>query len=359
MTPLAGALFLVLGVVVLFCALLHLTVRGLGGWRTAGRAVRRQAALTGAAFAAPVRDRRRYRRRLRLLIRLLGRPEGLETAERAMMQAAAAVPGVIAYGALLDPAYVGVLVACGHPVPCPPEPWIVDDDQRLWWIERADVAPAPAGPPPLLVTLGADEEHVILLDLLADPVTVSVQGDPRLARTLLATVAAQLDARLPVGAVTVTRDIHDRHPGPEAAGAVSAAQQWAAATGAPAFAVCAEVPAELPPAGVRLVVAGGARGTARILVARAGGIVEPHGTPLRADTTALARAVAAVLHALPPYGIPAHPDGDLVEPVLTTRTITEQTITERAVTERAPADADLVEPGQADRPAGVSATGAP
>ncbi|SDM13218.1 hypothetical protein SAMN05421874_14020 [Nonomuraea maritima] len=330
MNPVMGALFAVLGFLVLFGTLLHLTVRGVGGWRAVGRGLRRQAALTAAAFTAPVRSQLRFRRRRRLLVQLLGRPDGLRLAERAAAQAAAVDPAVMPYGALLDPAYVGVLVAAAPGVPRPPDPWIVDDDNpRLWWLEHADVAPYLVGQAPLLVTLGADDEHVVLLDVLSGPATVAVQGDSRLARAVVASVGAQLDARLPRGAVTVSEGVHDRHPGPDPAGAVSAAHHWAASWRAsgpasdpgsgrvsgpvPGFAVCAAAPPHMP-ADVRLIAAGTVRGTARLVVAHADGIVDVHGTPLRADAIALPRALASVLRSLPPYARQEGPGSDLTEP---------------------------------------------
>ncbi|PZG00111.1 hypothetical protein C1J01_48325, partial [Nonomuraea aridisoli] len=260
-----------------------------------------------------------------------------------MAQAAAVASGVMAYGVLLDPEYVGVLVACAPGVPRPPSPWIVDDDDpRLWWLERGDVTPYFMGPAPLLVALGADEEHVVLLDVLSGPVTVAVQGEPRLARAVVASVAAQLDARLPMGAVTVAAGVHDRHPGPDQATTIATARHRALTTGTPSFAVCAAFPGvpegsagswptagvpegsagSWPAAPVRVVVSGAVRGTARLVVAHADGTVNVHGTPLRADARALPRALASMIRALPPYRTPDAPNDGLTERHLPTRDAT-------------------------------------
>ncbi|GII42037.1 hypothetical protein Pph01_70400 [Planotetraspora phitsanulokensis] len=320
----APELTVVLGVaggLLVLVVLVHLVVGRLGGWRALRRRVRREVALTVRAFAAPFRARVRYRRRLRLLVRLLGHPAGWGDAERAMTEAART--GIRPYAALLGPGRVGVMVAFGPgDPPEPPDPWAADAaDPRLWWIDRAHLAaPAhPDGAAPLLVSVGTDGDHAVLLDLMPEPPVVAIGGDPRVARPVLQTIAAQLDARLPEAAVTVAGDVHPRHSGQDASGAVAAAARHAA-SGALTFAVCGASPAGMPvPRGVRLITAGVARGRAWLLTADRSGGMLVHGTPLRVDVLPLPAAVARVVGALPPYG-GAHEGlrpsaaGDLVAP---------------------------------------------
>ncbi|MEV5411201.1 hypothetical protein AB0K60_20465 [Thermopolyspora sp. NPDC052614] len=326
--PMLPTLLGMLGLLILAIVLTHLAVRRYGGWRVVRRAVAREIRHTVAALTAPARTRRRHRRQLRLLTELLTEPEAWTDAEQAMLRAEAVAPGLEAYGVLLGADVVGVFVggAPGEP-PQPGEPWVVDElDPLLWWIDRADV-PGAAGPrhgatsrtaPPLLVALGVDLEYgvlVALLDLIRGPATVSVGGEPRIARAVLQSIAAQLDARLPAGALTVADGVHDHYGGPDPVAALAAAERRAT-PGEPAFAVCAAAPPGRRPTGGARLIAGEARGTARLVeTARDGGVLV-HGIPLYADTLALPEAVAEVFGELPPYPTPQHTAGDLVEPAL-------------------------------------------
>ncbi|MET9611887.1 hypothetical protein [Kitasatospora indigofera] len=316
-----ATLFGLAGLLLLLAVLAQLGARRAGGWRVVRRRLRREAAATAAAFAAPVRAQLRYRRHLRLLLRLLGDRSGWADAERAAL-GAGRVPGVQPYGVLLGRTVVGVLVACGPAAPPrPPKPWAADDtDPRLWWLDRADAAGVATGgrPAPLLAALGTDGRHAVLLDLATGPAVTVLGGDKGTGRAVLQALAAQLDARLPAGAVTVADGVNPRHTGPEPAAALAMAER-AATGGAPAFAVCAELPAGArPAAGSRLLALSGARGSARLLTADRAGL-SVLGTGLRVDAVPLARATARSLPLLPPY--PAHDsgptdDGDLAEPAL-------------------------------------------
>ncbi|MEV0533826.1 hypothetical protein [Kitasatospora sp. NPDC050463] len=342
------------GLLLLLAVLAHLAVRRGGGWRAARRRARREVAATGAAFAAPVRAHLRFRRDVRLVLRLLGGREGWADAERAVLNAGL-VPDVRPYAALLGPALVGVLVACGPGTPPqPPEPWTVDDaDPRLWWIAREDVATSPTGvgrAAPLLAVLGTDGRHAVLLDLADGPAVLEFGGERGLARAVLQAVAAQLDTRLPVGAVTVADGVHPQHHGPDSAAALVAAER-AAAGGHQAFAVCATVvDQERPAAGVRVLTLGGARGTARLLTADRDGL-RIRGSGLRVEAVALARATARILPSLPPHpafdAAPAD-DADLVEPDLVGQDLVGQEPVEPDRTEPAPDEPERpVAPGTA------------
>lgn len=325
--PLLPTLLGMLGLLILAIVLTHLAVRRYGGWRVVRRAVAREIRNTVAALTAPVRARRRHRRHVRLLTDLLTEPEAWVDAEQAMLRAEAVAPGLEAYGAVVGHDVVGVYVGGVTRPPEPGEPWVVDErDPMLWWIDRVDV-PSAGGPasgaasrpaPPLLVALGVDLEYdvlVTLLDLVRGPATVSVGGEPRAARALLQTIAAQLDARLPAGALTVADGVHDQYGGPDPATAIAAAE-GRAAPGEPAFAVCAMAPPGRRPTGGARLIAGEARGAARLIETARGGGVLVHGTQLCADAFALPAAVAEIFGELPPYPTPGHPGDDLVEPAL-------------------------------------------
>ncbi|MFJ2645200.1 hypothetical protein ACIO1C_00435 [Streptomyces sp. NPDC087420] len=316
------------GILVLVITLTLWLVRRAGGPRAVWRRATREVRLTGRAFSEPVRAQLRYRRRVRLLGRLLRDRSGWADAERAVLLAARLLPGFTPYGALLGPDLVGVLVTGqaantaggtggSGGVPDLPEPWVADDaEPRLWWIARSDVATAeepdagaagePAGPegalspaspasPPLLCCVGTDGRRAVLLDLHACPATVAVLGVPRTARAVVQSLAAQLDARLPAGSVEVASGVHPRYAGRTGAEVL--------ASPAGTYAVCAEPPRTPVPEGVRLLCLGVGRGRALLLEASQDGLLEVHGAApsLRVDALPLTRAVVRALPVLPPY----------------------------------------------------------
>ncbi|MFG2957298.1 hypothetical protein ACGF5O_26685 [Streptomyces sp. NPDC048291] len=288
------------GVLVLVLAVTHWLVRRGGGWKALWRRLGREIGLTVKAFTGPVRTELRYRRGLRLLVRLLRDPAVWADAERATALAAAVRPGVRPYGVLAGPEWMAVLVAAdGDALREPPEPWAADEsDPRLWWIDRADLTDdGVESAVPLLVCVGHDMGHAVLLDVRSGPPALSVYGPSRAARSaraVLQALAAQLDARLPEGRVAIAAGVHPRHPGMPAAAAV----------GQPGIevAVCAD-PLEHPlPSGVRLLSLGVARGRARLLEIAPDAVLTVHGAPAaaRVDVLPLSRAVARTLAALPP-----------------------------------------------------------
>ncbi|MCX4689531.1 hypothetical protein OG401_35445 [Kitasatospora purpeofusca] len=307
------------GVLVLLAVLAHLTARRAGGWRALRRRLRRELAVTAGAFAAPFAARLRYGRQLRTVRRLLADRAGWADAERAAL-GAGRVAGARPYAVLLGAHTAGVLVACGPGTPpVPPEPWVVDEaDPRLWWAARDELrsTAADGGPAPLLALIGTDGPSAVLLDLATGPAVTEFGGDRVLARAVVQAVAAQLDARLPVGAVVVADGVHARHAGPAPVEALAEADRFAA-DGEPAFAVCPAAPDGFrPAAGARMLVLGGARGSARLVTVDRDGL-RLRGTALRVEVVALARATARILRALPPYPAfaPAELDeSDLVEP---------------------------------------------
>ncbi|WP_432836669.1 hypothetical protein [Dactylosporangium sp. CA-092794] len=308
--PLIGWLGVAGGIILLLLAV-QLLARTAGGWRAILRGLRRELALTGRAFAEPVRRWVRYRRGLRLLVRVLGDAQAWRAAElavarvHALFPAAADRPRLRPVAVLLDRDLVGVLVA-GAEVPAPPQPWIPDDtDPRLWWIGRADAAEGgePGAGGVLLAAIGVAGGRAVLLDLLTGPAVTAVEGDPRAGRAVVQAVAAQLARRWPER-TAVGAGIHPRYAGPSTSDTVRAA----AALGDGGFAICA---APVPPVatGVRVVALGAGRGRVRRLVVDRRAGLAVHGLPLDVDALPLARAVARTIEGLPPAEAPPPPPG--------------------------------------------------
>ncbi|TDC63075.1 hypothetical protein [Streptomyces hainanensis] len=329
-------IFRVLGIIavllVVFLVVRFFAMR-LGGWRKAWRRMCHEFAVTGHAFAAPVRAWLRYRRSLRALVRGLRAPATWRDAERAV--AAAREAGGQAYGALVDGDSVTVLVAGdadgGH--------LTLPDDQRWWlaadapddhWsVARADlppVVPVPDQVHPVLVAVGEIGGRCAFLDLAAGPPMVSAEGDRRSAVALHQAVAAQLDVRLPEGLVVVAEGVHRAFAGTPIRAAHRAARELRPTLGLSPVLVTAElpdpVPAELsePPEefpALRLLLLGEGRGHQRTLLTDRHGQISVVGTPLLTTGNALSRAIAKVLSTIPPVLPPAPPAGGAAHTVRT------------------------------------------
>ncbi|MFI1577372.1 hypothetical protein [Embleya sp. NPDC020630] len=350
------------GILVLVFALAHWAAMRRGGWRFVRRRLRREIALTVAAFAEPIAALVRFRRRRRLLVRTLRAPGTWTDAEHAAMLAAEVSASARPYAVLVERDVVGVLVGCGPDLPVPAEPWAVDElDPRLWWIARSDLEPG-SGPAPLLVAIGTRHEAVVFLDLLTGPRVLAVSGERRGARATVQSLAAQLDARLPAGAVTVAAGVHPRYAGPSAADAFAHATTVAATRRYPQVVACADTP-ELPAASpVSVLTTGQPRGHARLLAIAPNGALLVHGTPLRVDARPLPRAVAATVWRLPPWSTedaihpaPAGIDPDLdLDPEPTPAAPPPTTRAQVPAQAPPPAHDDLTEPADSDKPSGVS-----
>ncbi|MFF7249132.1 hypothetical protein ACFZBU_35085 [Embleya sp. NPDC008237] len=354
------------GIVVLVFALAHWAAMRRGGWRFVRRRLRRELALTVAAFAEPVAALSRYRRRRRLLVRALRGPDTWADAEHALRLAADVAAGARPYAALVERDVVGVLVTCGPELPEPAEPWAVDElDPRLWWIARTDLEVG-TGPAPLPVAIGTREDAVVFLDLSAGPRVLAVSGERRGARATVQALAAQLDARLPAGAVTVADGIHPRHAGPSTAEAFTLATTAASSRRHPQVVVCADTPDVPASSPVSVLTLGTPRGHARLLAVSPTGALLVHGTPLRVDARPLPRAVAATVWQLPPWStedaahpgpMAADPDLDPVPEAATHAPASASGSTPGATPAEpappAPHD-DFDEPADTDKPSGVS-----
>lgn len=325
----------VVGLVVLVFVLLRLWAMRWGGWGTWAARLRREFALTAAAFAAPVRSWRAHRRTLRLLTRRLRDPATWRDAERAL--AAADGAGGRPYAVLVGAGSVAVLLA-GPDAPGP------------WTAGRAGlptVTVRPGGTRPVVVALGAQqhagEPMCVFLDLAAGPPVLCVDGDDRASRALLQALSAQLDVRLPRGHVTVAEGVHRDHPGPPVRTAYRTARDTPRRFGVTPVLVATGLPDPLPPElaeppgedpVLRVLVLGEARGYTRRLLTDRYGRVAVTGTPLLPRCDALGRAVARALDALPPV-LPPAPSArsaaaDLVEDSDLVETEEETAAAERA-----------------------------
>ncbi|MFE0733197.1 hypothetical protein ACFW2X_34190 [Streptomyces antibioticus] len=299
----------ILGLVVLVWVLLRWWAMRWGGWRDWASRLRREFALTGAAFTAPARSWLRHRTVQRLLVRRLKDPSTWRDAERAL--AAAALDGDSAgrpYAVLVGADGVRVLLS-GRDAP---EPWTA---------RRADlptVAVRGADDRPLIVALGAQrhgiEDMCVFLDLAVGPPLLCVDGDERAGRALLQALAAQLDVRMPRPLVVVAEGVHRGHHGATPRNAYRTARDTAPRLGLAPVLVSAELPDPLPPElaepplgayALRVLVLGRARGYTRRLLADRHGRVAVTGTPLMPRCDGLGRAVVRTLGSLPPVLPPA------------------------------------------------------
>ncbi|MET9269886.1 hypothetical protein [Kribbella sp. NPDC003557] len=297
------------GLVLFALVLLNLLVRRLGGWRRLLGWIGRQVKQAVRAFTEPIAARRRYRRRLRLLVRMLRDSEAWAEAERAMIAAAGISPGVAPYAVALARRRIGVLVAGASDLE-PPEPWSADaEDPRLWWIDRSELPDnGSVREMPLLVCVGTDSTggHVMMLDLLSGPRTLSVYGVERTARAVVQAMAAQLDVRLPVGAIEVAEGIHPRHDGLPLEEAARRLGAWYVVGAGPL-----DAPLQ---AGRRMLSLGVARGSCRLLEVLPDQTLRLHGGAswLRIDPLPLAKAVARSIRRLPAHefesGTPFSPE---------------------------------------------------
>ncbi|MFJ9341922.1 hypothetical protein ACIRP0_21860 [Streptomyces sp. NPDC101733] len=311
---------IMLGAAFLVFLLIRYFAMRLGGWRAAWRRLMRELALTGAAFASPVRAWLRYRRVLRMLVRRMGDPESWRDAERALAAARLAAAPALAYAALVDDSHVSVLLA-GQRLPAPPAPWEADEDvPGQWSVPRAElpaVVPGAGLNRPVIVAIGGEDGpygRCAFLDTASGPPAVALDGDRRAGTALLPAIAVQLGVRLPAGQVIVAKGVHRGFQGEPVREAYRAAKDTPARLGIAPVLVTPELPDPLPPelAGrpqdvprLRVLVLGPGRGYVRRLYAdRHGQLVVP-GTPLLLMAHALPKAVARTLKRIPPVHPPA------------------------------------------------------
>lgn len=294
------------GLVLLFIVLVNLLVRRTGGWKLLFHRIRRELSGAAHAFYDPVAAKIRYRKRVAFLAGLLRSQKTWADAEQAIGYAAALPGEAEPYGVVVARERIGVLVAGSNQDGPLPLPWRRDEhDPRLWWIDASALADYPLttekSTAPLLVCAGIDNtgRTAVLLNLLSGPATVSVYGEPRAARSVVQALAAQLDVRLPPGAVEVADGIHKGHAGMTAAEAIKRPDVW--------FVVGAEQLDAPLPFDRRLVSLGVARGSSRLLEALPDGTLRLYGGAdwLQIDPLPLAKAVARSVRKLPPHDFAA------------------------------------------------------
>ncbi|MCM2423549.1 hypothetical protein [Streptomyces sp. RKAG293] len=201
-------------------------IKSQGGFRRTCRRVVWETRMTRLAFSQPFRAYRLHRRCARMLTSFLADPEARVLAGAALDRADAA-QGVGCYAPTV---WIGpsrdrtrVVIAGRDPLG-PSGEWA---DATAGPGEWTWSAPAQAEPPAsaaieedrdrLLLVVGVDRRvpGVVLVDWLSGPPSLVVEGDGRVARSVVHALTAQLDS-LPDGPeVLVARGLHPRFPGPE------------------------------------------------------------------------------------------------------------------------------------------------
>ncbi|MFH8406189.1 hypothetical protein ACH4FX_15600 [Streptomyces sp. NPDC018019] len=216
--------FLVALILILW--LIGRAVRKQGGFRRTCRRIGWEVRMTARAFTAPLRAYLRHRRCARTLAAYFADPAAYDTS-RAALDRADADAGDGCYAPTVQLAQtrdrVRVVVAGRDPAGSagPVLPWAdaADEPGEWTWSAPADaVRGRPAGhgrAVRLPLVLGVDRKApgVVLVDWLRGPAALGVEGDPRVSRSVLQALAAQVD-RLPDGPpVLVTAGVHPRFPG--------------------------------------------------------------------------------------------------------------------------------------------------
>ncbi|MBB0232262.1 hypothetical protein, partial [Streptomyces calidiresistens] len=325
----------VLGTLLVLFLMVRAIAMRMGGWSAARARVSRELAVTRHAFAAPVRNWYRHRRDLRYLTRALRSPLTWRDAERAM----AAVRPLCEPGRPWAVTVTRdlVLVRLAGPtdsMPAPAAPWEPGIDEEgedvpgLWMIPREDLPMVPTDEAareyrPVLVAVGRDggaggTGGCAFLDAGGGPPVIGLEGDVRNRAVLLRTLAAQMEARLPAGLVTVSEGVHPRYPGMPVRDAHRIVRDTEPQRGYGPVLVAPHAPDPLPaefaepvrrPDAPRFLLGSPGRGHVRLLLIDRHGQLVVTGTPLLTAAGALARAVARALRDIPPVLPPMPPAG--------------------------------------------------
>ncbi|MFH8788124.1 hypothetical protein [Streptomyces roseoverticillatus] len=220
--------FILTGMAAVLVLLLWWLIRAVarqGGARRACRRVAWELRMTRRAFAAPFRARGLHRRRVRTLTSFLADPAAPALVDHALTGAereAGEGCRVPAAAVSADRRRVAVVVA-GRSPRAATTPWRDAGDEPGGWTWSADAAAVGAGAeaPPARRTLplvvGADRLSgaTVVADWMCGPPVVSLEGDVRVARSVLQALAAQLDLLADGPVVQVARGVHHRYPGRE------------------------------------------------------------------------------------------------------------------------------------------------
>ncbi|MQS09056.1 hypothetical protein [Streptomyces alkaliphilus] len=316
---------------VLFLVIRAIAMR-MGGWSAARARVAREMAVTRHAFAAPVRNWYRHRRDLRYLTRALRSPLTWRDAERAMAAARPLCAPARPWAATVTRDLVMVrLAGPADSMPAPPAPWEpgVDRDGEdvpgLWMIPRQELPMVPTDEEareyrPVLVCVGRDggDGGCAFLDSGGGPPVIGLDGDVRNRAVLLRALAAQLEARLPAGLVTVSEGVHPGYPGAPVRDAYRIVRDTGPERGYGPVLVAPHAPDPLPaefaepvrrPDAPRFLLGSPGRGHVRLLLIDRHGQLVVTGTRLLTAAGALARAVARALPDIPPVLPPMPPAG--------------------------------------------------
>lgn len=201
-------------------------IKSQGGFRRTCRRVVWETRMTRLAFSQPFRAYRLHRRCARMLTSFLADPEARVLAGAALDRADAA-QGVGCYAPTVWIApsrdRTRVVIAGRDPLG-PSGEWTdatAGPGEWTWsapaQAERPESSSVEVDRDRLLLVVGVDRRvpGVVLVDWLSGPPSLVVEGDGRVARSVVHALTAQLDS-LPGGPeVLVARGLHPRFPGPE------------------------------------------------------------------------------------------------------------------------------------------------
>ncbi|MEU3460533.1 hypothetical protein ABZ721_11330 [Streptomyces sp. NPDC006733] len=200
-------------------------IRSQGGFRRTCRRVVWEARMTGRAFSQPLRAYRLHRRCARMLTSFLADPDARVLAGAALDRADAAQgAGCYAPTVWIGPSRDRTRVVIAGRDPLGPSGAWTDaaaDPGEWTWSAPAQAEPSATAAleedrERLLLVVGVDRKvpGVVLVDWASGPSSLVVEGDARVARSVVHALTAQLDS-LPDGPeVLVARGLHPRFPGP-------------------------------------------------------------------------------------------------------------------------------------------------
>ncbi|MEU4203103.1 hypothetical protein AB0B79_14745 [Streptomyces sp. NPDC039022] len=213
-------------VLILLVWLLARTVRKQGGLRRTCRRIAWEVRMTARAFTAPLRAYLRHRRCARTLAAFFADPAAYEVS-RAALDRADADAGDDCYAPTVQLAQAGdrvhVVVAGRDPAGAagPVLPWTdaaAEPGEWTWSapaeaVRGSSAAHGRAVRLPLVLGVDRKSTGVVLVDWLRGPAALGVEGDPRVSRSVLQALTAQVD-RMPDGPpVLVAHGVHPRFPG--------------------------------------------------------------------------------------------------------------------------------------------------
>ncbi|MFE5871643.1 hypothetical protein ACFQ6V_23765 [Streptomyces roseifaciens] len=284
-----------------------------GGFRPACRRAAWELRMTRRAFAQPFRARGLHRRRVRTLTSFFADPavpalvdHALTGAERAAGEGCHAPAAAVS----ADRRRVAVVLA-GRSPRAAAAPWREaggEPGDWTWSADAAAIAPGAEAPPArrtLPLVVGADRLSgaTVVADWTSGPPALSLEGDARVVRSVLQSLAAQLDLLADGPPVQVARGVHPRYPGRELDHILDELEAAGSADAEPVVLVCwTPTPAQrerlagLCASGrVRALIGGRLPGHCWTLHAEPGGRLLGPGTGIDVESAALSRAVGTAI----------------------------------------------------------------